>query len=332
MGRYIVDAVPVPSQSIVNDKELGVSSATIRNEMARLEELGYITRPHPSAGSVPCDKGYRHYVESLPDIDLPSTEQLLIRHLFHQVGQELEEWLRLAATFMARSIQNVAVVTMPKPASCRFKYVELVALQDSLALAVLILEGAKVKRQLVVFDKIVSQPELTTIAVKLNAVYPGLTAAGIQAEAVELLPIEQQLTDCLVKMMRAEDELEYEEPYLDGLYLMLNQPEFASSERVLSFMELVEHRDLLRAIMSSGSDKAGVRVVIGKENEAEAIQDYSVVIGRYGVPEEAVGTVSIVGPTRLPYAHAIATVRYLSSLLSDLVAELYGREQPSPPA
>ena len=115
VSKYIDLAIPVPSQSIVNALELGVSSATVRNEMAQLEGEGYITRPHPSAGSMPSDKGYRCYVEGLMDIRLPMTEQRLINHLFHQVERELEEWLNLAATLIAQLAQNVAVVTMPKP-------------------------------------------------------------------------------------------------------------------------------------------------------------------------------------------------------------------------
>jgi heat-inducible transcriptional repressor len=126
--------------------------------------------------------------------------------------------------------------------------------------------------------------------------------------------------------MEAEDEQEYEEPYLDGLHFILNQPEFVHSHRMLSLMELVEHRNLLKSIVPLGLTNQGVQVVIGKENRAEVIHDYSVVISQYGLPQEAVGTISVVGPTRMPYARAISTVDYLSAVLSQLVAELYGRE------
>jgi heat-inducible transcriptional repressor len=119
VAQYIVRTVPVPSQSLIDNRELAVSSATIRNEMAHLEEEGYITRPHPSAGCIPLDKGYRYYVESLGDIQLPLAEQLLVSHLFHQVERELDEWLSLATTLIARMAQNVAVVSRlrRKPAS-----------------------------------------------------------------------------------------------------------------------------------------------------------------------------------------------------------------------
>ncbi len=325
VGQYIARAVPVPSQSLVNDYDLGVSPATIRNEMAYLEHEGYIARPHPSAGSIPSDKGYRYYVDSLTDIELPLAEQRLIGHLFHQVERELEEWLSLATTLVARLAQNVAIVAAPKSADCRFKYLELVALQDSLTLVVLVLHGAKVKQQLITFDRVMSQPELTALATKLNAASSGLSSSQISAKDIELSPTEKLITDCLVKIMQAEDEQEYEQPYLDGLHFMLNQPEFARSQRMLNLMELVDHRSLLKAIIPHGLASRRVQVVIGRENEAEVIQDYSVVICRYGLPDEAVGTISVVGPTRMPYARTISTVVYLSSVLSGLLAELYGK-------
>ena len=330
VGQYIAKATPVPSQSIIDDYELGVSPATIRNEMAYLAQEGYITRPHPSAGSIPSDKGYRYYVESLSEIELPLTEQRLISHLFHQVERELEKWLRLAATLMAQLAQNVAVVTMPKAAVCRLKHLELVALQDSLALLILVLQGARVKQRLMTFDQATSQSELTAIATKLNAAYSNLTSSQIQAKAIELPSTEQQISDCVLEIM-AEDEEQYDEPFLDGLHFILNQPEFAYPNRMQDLMELIEHRNLLRAILPHRLSHQRIKIVIGRENEAEVIRDCSVVISQYGLPEEAVGTIGVIGPTRMPYARTISTVGYLSSVLSQLVAELYGRQSPTRP-
>ena len=329
VGQYIVRTVAVPSQTIINDCELGVSAATIRNEMAHLEREGYITRRYPSAGSTPSDKGYRYYVDSLTNIELPLAEQRLISHLFHQVERELEKWLSLAATLTARLAQNVAIVTVPKSVDCQFKHVELVALQDSLSLVVLVLHGARVKQQLITFDQVISQAGLTAIANKINAAYSGLTSSQILAKGIDISPTEQQLTDCLVKIMQTEDEQEYEEPYLDGLHFILNQPEFAHSYQMLSLIELVEHRNLLKTIVPQGLASHKVQVIIGKENKAEVMQGYSVVISRYGLPRETIGTIGVVGPTRMPYARIISTVSYLSSVLSRLVAELYGKEAPT---
>jgi len=328
VAQYIARAVPVPSQSLIGNYELAVSSATIRNEMAHLEEEGYITRPHPSAGSIPSDKGYRYYVETLGDIRLPSAQQLLIRHLFHQVERELEEWLSLAATLTAQLVQNVAIVAIPKPANFQFKHLEVVALQEELALVIVVLHGARLRQQLITFDQTVSQSELTTMANKLNAAYADLSRTQILAQKIKLSPAEEQINDCLLKIMQAEDEQEYERSYLDGLHFALNQPEFHHAQQGLTLMELVDCRRLLRTITPEDMGSHRVQVIIGKENKAEAIQDCSVVISQYGLPEEAVGTIGVVGPTRMPYARTISAVSYLSSVLSQLVAELYG-EKPA---
>jgi heat-inducible transcriptional repressor len=326
VGQYIVKATPVASQSIVSDHELGVCPATIRSEMAYLEEVGYITRQHPSAGSIPSDKGYRYYVESLGEIELPLVEQILISHLFHQVERELEEWLRLAAKLIAQLVHNMAIVTTPKTINCRFQYLELVSLQDSLALGIFVLRGARIKQRLINFDETVSQSKLTSIANRLNAVYSGLARSEILAKGIELSPVEQPITDYLLKIMQAEDEQEYEEPYLDGLHFMFSQPEFTHSQRMKSLTELIDQRNLAKIIAPEGIKNQELQVVIGRENRAEAIQDYSVILGRYGLASEAAGTIGVIGPTRMPYSRAIATISYLSSLLSRLTADLYGKE------
>lgn len=326
VAQYIARAVPVPSQSLIDKRELAVSSATIRNEMARLEEEGYITRPHPSAGSIPTDKGYRYYVETLGDVRLPQAQQLLIGHMFHQVEGELEEWLSLAASLTAQLVQNVAIVAMPRPANCQLKHLEAVALQDSLALVIVVLHGARLRQQLINFEQVIAQSELSTIASKLNAAYSDFTRTEILAKKTGLSPDEQRLYDCLLRIMQAEDELEYERSYLDGLHFALNQPEFHQAQRALTLTELVERHRLLGIITPDDIDREGVRVIIGKENKAEAMQDCSVVISQYGLAEETAGVIGVVGPTRMPYARTISTVNYLSSVLSQLVAELYGRE------
>lgn len=331
VGQYISKATPVPSQSIIRDGGLGISAATIRNEMAQLEQEGYISRAHPSAGSVPSDKGYRSYVESIGDVKLPVVEQRLVSHLFHQVERELDEWLHLAATVMARMVQNAVVVTMPKSEACRLKHLELVSLHDSMVLVVLVLIGANVRQQLINLEQNTSQLELTVVTNKLNAAFSGLNGNQISANGIELSAAEQEITDCLVKIMATEDTREHKEQYLDGLHLMFNQPEFAHGQRMLNLMELVEQRSLMRSILPPQLTSFRVQVIIGQENKEEAIRDYSVVISHYGLPNEAVGTIGVIGPTRMPYARSIAAVGYLSSVLGVLMSSLYGRKTTAGP-
>jgi heat-inducible transcriptional repressor len=321
VSEYIDTAVPVASETIFRNYKLGVSPATIRNDMAYLEQEGYIARPHTSAGSIPLDKGYRHYVESLTKkTELSLQEQYRIRKLFREVEKEFERWLKLAAAIAASLVKNVALVTLPKPRQCRFKHLELVALQESMALMVLVLSEAILKRQLLSFEEPVAQERLAIMSNNLNAAFSGLTSSEILGRKLELPSVEAQVTEAVVDMMAAEDELEYEQPYLEGLRLMLGQPEFAEKDRMLSIMELMETRDWLSSAFGRRSDSFGVQVVIGEENRNEILRDLSLVFSRYGIPDQIGGTIGIIGPTRMDYRRAISTVDYISGILSDLVA------------
>jgi len=302
---------------------LGVSPATIRNEMARLEDEGYIVRAHHSAGGVPSDKGYRYHVESLKDVSLSESEQRLFSHLFHQVERDMEKWLSLAATLLAQQAQNMAVVTSPRPSGCRFKHMELLSLQDSLALIVLVLHGARVKEQLLTFEETVSQSSLTIMSNKLNAAFSGLNREQIADKEFELSPTEEHIKDVLSHMMQGEDEQEDEEPLFDGFHFILSQPEFSRSDRMRGLMELVEKRRLIKAIIPRELENQKVTVIIGRENEDETFHDYSIVISKYGLSNEAAGAVGVLGPTRMPYAHTIPMVNYLSRILSELMSGLY---------
>lgn len=327
---YIDHAVPVSSQILVRDYDLGVSSATVRNEMAFLEQEGYIIRPHTSSGSVPSDKGYRFYVTSLEDIVLPMTDQRMISHLFHQVEGRVDEWSSLAATVLSRLAQNTAVITVPKTADCQFRHIELVSIQDPLVLLLLVLRGARIKQQLFNLENPLSQAELTAISAKMNAAYVGSSASQIESKELDLNSLEHTIRENLVKMMQTEDEQSGDQSYLEGLHFLLNQPEFVHNPRILSVMELLEQRAMLGTIIPQPQKSSHVRVVIGSENQAEVAHDCSLVISRYGLPGEASGNIVVVGPTRMDYLRIMSAVSYISILLSGLVAELYGINPPAP--
>jgi heat-inducible transcriptional repressor len=324
VGQYINRAKPVPSQSIIDDPDLGVSSATVRNEMARLEEEGYILRPHTSSGSVPTDKGYRLYVENIGETALPLAEQERLDQVLGGMKGELDEWLNLTVSLMAGMVRNTAVVSAPRSPSCHFKHLELVSVQDMLLLIVLVLNGARVRQQILSLDEAVTQESLTIAGTKLSALYAGLTAQEIAALSVKLTPLQRKISDCVVKIIEAEDDEENGEPYLDGLHFLFSQPEFQNNRRLaLSLMELIEGGGLMRNIVPPRFSGQKVQVIIGRENQARSIQDYSVILGRYGTSGQASGTIGIIGPTRMPYARAMATVSYLTLVLSRMVDELY---------
>ena len=323
---YVSGAVPVPSQNITHKYGLKVSSATIRNEMARLKKEGYIIQPHTSAGSIPSDKGYRYYVESLNHIRLPVNQQLMVSHLFHQVETRLEEWAKLTATILAHLSQNMAVVATAKSNHSVFKHVELVSLQDTNALIVLVLQGANLRQQLIAFTEPVTQNQLKDISNKLNVEFEGLSTTQIQDKEMILTPLEARIVDDLVGIMASEDHVEFEGLYLDGLQFMFSQPEFTDPLRNRALLSLSEHKDILKVILPHGLTEPGVHTIIGTENEAETIQKCSVVISQYGIPGEAIGCLAIVGPTRMSYARNIASVDYMAEVLTTLISRLYGRE------
>jgi len=324
VGEYISRATPVASETIAHKYGLGLSPATIRNEMAHLEEEGYIIRRHTSGGGIPTDKGYRYYVESLVEGgEMPMEEQLMVSHLFHQVESELEQWTDLAAALLARIVQGVAIVTSAKATESRVKHLELVAVHDFLALLVVLLHEAKLKKQLLAFDEAISQEGLTFISNKLNAAFRGLTGSEIMTHGQELSPVEEQVTKSVVRIMEKEDERRYEEPRIEGLRHMLLQPEFASGEKMLNIMEVIESGRLATSILPQTMAGEDVQVIIGAENREDAMRDCSVVVIQYGIPREVSGVLGVLGPTRMQYGRAITAVRYMGSLMSGLVAELY---------
>ena len=322
VNKYIAGAMPMASKDIAYNYNLKVSPATVRNDVAYLEEQEYVIRPHPSAGTIPTDKAYRYYVETISrDAKLPPIEQDLLYELLREAKEEIEQWLKLAAVLLAQFVHNVAVITLPKAPRCRFKHLDLIALQDFVALLILVLYEARVRQKILSFSKRITQDDLTMLTGKLNSVYAGMSSSEILAKKTELSPEGKQVIACVVDTMATEDKLEYGKPFLEGLHLMLSQPEFAKNPRMVSLLELLEEGHWLGNIPRSELDKRELRIIIGKENPDETLQDLSLIIGEYGIPDKAKGIVAVVGPKRMDYARAISSVNCLSSLLTESVAE-----------
>lgn len=324
VSEYVDTVTPVPSELIVHKYQLGVSPATVRNEMVRLEEEGYIIRPHTSAGAVPTDKGYRFYVQHLAgSFELSREERLAIKQLFQQVEHEIEEWIRLAATVLARTIASAVVVTFPQSSECHYRHIELVSLQKFLVLMVLLLKEMRAKQRLITVDRPVTQEELLAISNKFNSFFEGMTHHEIYQKQAQFSTLEKQFADTVLLTMQREDKLKMASSYLDGLRHLLNQPEFYHSNKVPQMMNLLEERNKLMDILSSFISEDDIQVIIGRENKEEALQECSMVLGRYGIPGEVQGIISVFGPTRMHYGKAISSVRYVSSLMNKLVEEVW---------
>lgn len=329
IGDYVESAVPVASEAIGRNHAIGVSPATIRNEMVELELQGYLQQPHRSAGRAPTDKGYRFYVEWLMrEEELPWDVQQTIRHQFHQLGRRSRSWVHLASSVLARAAQNAAVVTSPRSPACRIKHIELVSLHDYTALLVLVLDRARLRQEMLTLDEVCTQEELSVMGARLTRLYAGLTLKECAAKDAELTQVEQQAMTAVEAIMSAVDEGGFDEAYLEGMRNVLSQPEFSSSERALALLELLDERSLTRTIPFRTLAGEGVTVIIGADNPrlaraGAAIRECSVILCSYGAPGVESGALAVLGPMRMRYSHTISTVRYIADVMSELLSDNY---------
>jgi heat-inducible transcriptional repressor len=322
--EYVATALPVGSKT-VEGYGLGVSSATIRNEMAWLEEQGYLTQPHTSAGRVPTEQGYRYFVERLMrKPQLPLDQQRTIQHQFHQVGVDLEQWMRLAASVLARTAQSASVVTSLKTERCRLKHVELISIRETVVLLIVVLEGGIVRQHMLSSDEPMSQDALTQLANRLNDLCVGASVQRLTSVRSQLGVWEQQVLDVLEQVMKRVDDQAGLHLYRDGLINILHQPEFAPPESARQVVRILEDRTLLEDLLTEMLEVGGVQVIIGGEGRWNELKECSLVVSPYGVSGEARGALGVMGPMRMPYSRAISTVHYVARLMSDLFRELYG--------
>ena len=324
--QYVETAVPVGSESLRKHGLADVSSATIRNELAELEERGYLSHPHTSAGRVPTEKGYRYFVESLmEEFELPPVEQRMIRHQFHQVTLDVDQWMRLAAAVLAHASHSAALVTAPQSTRCRFKNLQLVSISEQVALLVFVLQDGTVKQQMLALTQPMPQEELLRISNRLSDHYNGLSAEQIRTLSMPLSAFESGVVNIVVGLMQHIDQRSSHEIYRDGILDILRQPEFSAIERMQTLLEMLEQRNSLEDMLSDWAPARGVQVVIGGESQRDNMSEYSMVLSRYGLPGEASGVIGVLGPVRMQYARTIGVVRYVSTLLDDLMARMYGR-------
>lgn len=331
--EYIENSVPVSSELLVRKYNLKVSPATVRNELALLEEIGFLTHLHTSAGRVPTDAGYRFFVESLMDrTPLSATEQRTIRHQFYQVRTELDQWIQLAGAVLARTAQNASVVTRPRAYQSRFKHIELIAIHDNVALIVLVLHDGTIRQQTLTLDAAYPQDDLSRVAGQLNELCHDATVEQIQRilqgdperPDLHVDDLQRQVLELAVRAMRQLEESYNSEIHSDGLIEILNQPEFSQIERVRQMVEILQTGKPLDQLIARVLMSNGVQVVIGGEHGDDDMREYSVVLSRYGVNGEVAGVLGVIGPTRMAYPRAISTVRYISLVMSDLLGDLYG--------
>lgn len=323
--EYIRSAKPVGSTTIAEEYDLDVSPATIRNEMAALEEGGYLTHPHTSAGRMPALKGYRYFVEQLMEAaSLRSQERRMIRRQFDEVGWEPEAWMGLSASVLAQVAHSASLVTPPKSYRSQFKHMELVKLHDTVVLIVLVLADSTVEQTHFSLPEARSQEELSALADQLNDRLIGLGRRDIlEAVLPEVSPVPQ-VVGCVLELMANVDRQHGRDMVHAGLEHVLSQPEFADTERATEVVQAFEKGEFLGPILADVMwSHQGVRIIIAGEGRWEAVENYGLVLADYGA-DDARGALGVLGPVRMPYERAVGAVMYVSELMSGLLREFYG--------
>ncbi len=317
---YIETGQPVGSKTLSEQYELGVSPATIRNELAALSELGYVVQMHTSAGRMPTEGGYRYFVQKLlGEFHLPIREQQMIRHQFHQARLDLNQWMRLAAAILAHTSHGASVVTPPQARANRFKHLELIATQGRLVLLVLVLHSGEVRQQMLTLADSLPQARLSMAAERLNALFPDYTHEDIRSSRAQLDTLEYEVTGLILDILLESDGRGASDYYRDGLVNLLEDEGTRQAVRVL------EERTLLASVIAQSAlpEMSGVQVMIGGESRWEELKDCTIILARYGLSEEFSGTVAVIGPTRMAYGRNVAAVRYVADLMSGFVYEYY---------
>lgn len=333
--RYIGTGTPVSSKELAGAPGLRVSSSTVRNEFALLEEKGYLTHPHTSAGRVPTDLGYREFVDYLmsgvatrpalrPGARCGALEALLP----DDMAGEVDTALRQATDAMSRATNLLALVLGPRMSGARLCHVELLRLHPNQLMYVFIVSTGAVMKGVIDWPQAIDPGLVEWARTYLNESFDdqALTARLLKKalDNPELSPREAGFLRALAPAFeKLVDEQYQEELYVGGAARLLNEPRLEDVSSLRDLLALLEERFLLLRMLRAALGAGPVVVRIGSEHEASALQPFSVVAARYGLPQRSLGMVSLVGPTRMDYETAIATVRETAQLLSDLVGERY---------
>lgn len=322
---YIATAEPVSSRTIARKYQLGVSSATIRNEMADLEEMGLIEQPHTSAGRVPSERGYRYYVDWLMrKTHLTAHEETLIHAVFTQKIWELAMLIQQTIKLVTELTDYLVFSLGPQMEHAALQQIQFLPLSPERTLLVMVAETGWVESKIVDLPIPVSVEELDDIAKVFNTYFRGLTFARITRTILQSvyneLSKQRQLLNLVLEIIESILTQESGEAlYLGGARNILKQPEYRDVKKVHHLLGLIEEENVLRTILTE-ADPTGITVRIGKENKYHEIQNCSIVTAVYSLGENALGAFGLLGPIRMNYARAIAVVEYIAEALSKVLS------------
>jgi len=325
---YIRSAEPVGSRSISKRSDVGFSPATIRNEMADLEDLGFLEQPHTSAGRIPSTKGYRYYVDHLVKLgDVEDVELKRIRSYFAMKMNQMEQIIQHAAMILSNMTNYTSIVLGPEMFSNSLRAFQLVPLNERTAVALIVTNTGHVENRTISIPSDFDMSEMEKIVGILNAKLSGVPLHRLQAKLFSEVGEEigryvdhcESIIDALAKAL--EHETEHHRVFLSGTSNMLTQPEFKDVDKVKSILDWLDETPTLTKMISALPE--GIQVRIGAENNEEAIRNCSLITASYSIDGKPLGTIGLLGPTRMDYGKVIPLMNVLSKDLAVLLGRWY---------
>jgi heat-inducible transcriptional repressor len=314
---------PVGSKALAADPDVSCGPSTIRNELAVLEERGLLAHPHTSAGRVPTDAGYRYFVDKL----LPARREGRAELQLALVRREVDEAMRVTTETLSQVTNLLAIVSAPPIATTTIRHVEVLPLQPQVLMVVVITSTGGVSKRVFTFDRAIDPGLADWASSYLNE---QLTGMGVGARMIgarlndpSLQPTERAFVAQLAPAFTELAEIAGNTLYVDGAARLLSEHRFQDVSQLNELLEALERRVSLLGVLSQALDERDIYVRIGGENEMPALRSLSLVAGNYGLPQRNLGTVSVIGPTRMDYARAIMTVREAALQLSRFVEDIY---------
>jgi len=321
--NYLETGEPVGSRTISKGTNLNLSSATIRNEMSDLEDMGYIFQPHTSAGRIPTDKGYRLYVDML--LKEKSKEIEDMKEILIKKADRLESMLQQVAKLLAENTNYTTMVTTPKYKK-KVKFIQLADIDERQLLAVLVFEGNIVKNKILKIPASLSKETVLKLNIVFNTFLQGLDLTDINLPVITKMKeqagdYKDIINDILDAIMQAVNEEEDFEIYTSGTTNILKYPELSDAEKASELLYTLEEKKLLSGLIQhrmDSDDSRGIQVYIGEETPVESLKDCAVVTATYEIEEGVYGKVGIIGPKRMDYEKVVATLKNLMKQLDDI--------------
>jgi len=322
--NYLETGEPVGSRTISKYTDLNLSSATIRNEMADLEEMGYIVQPHTSAGRIPSDKGYRFYVDTMMEAKEREVSELKEALLERQ--DRLEDMLRSVVKFLAKDTQYATMITAPTTHLNKLKFIQLSKVDSKHILAVVVIEGNVIRNRMIeVMEDEITDEILLKLNILLNTQLNGLAIEEINLSMVAKMKQQAgihsgvigEVVDAVIETLVEEKDLEV---YTSGANNIFKYPELADNNNAVKLITAFEEKELIGNLINdnTSSENTGIQVYIGGENQNQNMQDCSVVTATYDLGDGMKGTIGIVGPRRMDYDKVVGTLKTIKTKLDDL--------------